>query len=253
MQAEAASDSALPAYVSDSARAGRIGWQEWVALAVMLLGVVGAIVLRPTVHMSEEHGKTDLETIVPTELGNWRLLRSGGAVVLPTPELQQMLDSTYNQVLTRTYVNELGYRIMLSLAYGGDQSDGLKAHRPEVCYQAQGFQIKALQQTTLALAGREVPAVLVSTQMSQRHEPVTYWMTMGNKVVNSGTKQKIAQISYGLRGQIPEGMLVRVSSIDPDEARAYAMQRDFLQSLGRGIGPKDLPRIFGAETPATAQ
>lgn len=253
MQADTASASALPQSASDPARASRIGWPEWVALAVMLLGVVAAIVLRPTVHMSEEHGRTDLETMVPSELGGWRLLRSGGALVLPSPELQQMLDTTYNQVLTRTYVNDKGYRIMLSLAYGGDQSDGLKAHRPEVCYQAQGFQIKSLQQTALTLAGREVPAVHVSTQMGRRFEPVTYWMTMGNKVVNSGTKQKIAQISYGLRGLIPEGMLVRVSSIDVDEGRAYAMQKDFLESLGQGIGPKDLPRVFGAEATAPAQ
>lgn len=58
-----------------------------------------------------------------------------------TPELANNLDKLYSQTLTRTYINNDGYRIMLSVAYGENQlsSDVTQVHRPEFCYVAQGF------------------------------------------------------------------------------------------------------------------
>ena len=38
-----------------------------------------------------------------------------------------------------------GRQIMLSIAYGEDQRDGMKLHYPEVCYPAQGFQSRSFQ------------------------------------------------------------------------------------------------------------
>lgn len=45
------------------------------------------------------------------------------------PQTQELLDKLYSQILTRTYVNAKGYRIMLSLAYGSDQRGALQAHK----------------------------------------------------------------------------------------------------------------------------
>ena len=39
---------------------------------------------------------------------------------------------------------------MLSMAYGDDQRGGLQAHRPEVCYPAQGFKLGKVEDGSLS-------------------------------------------------------------------------------------------------------
>ena len=61
------------------------------------------------------------------------------------PGQKALLDRLYEQQLSRTYENAQGYRIMLSIAYGGNQRDELELHKPEVCYVAQGFVLQDKQ------------------------------------------------------------------------------------------------------------
>jgi hypothetical protein len=60
----------------------------------------------------------------------------------------------------------------------------------------------------------------MASKLAQRHEPVTFWFVVGEHVAVSGQQQKIAQLRYGVQGLIPDGMLVRVSSIDRDTEAA---------------------------------
>ena len=62
---------------------------------------------------------------------------------------EAIINKIYNQTLTRTYINPRGDRIMLSIAYGRDQSDALQMHKPELCYPAQGFRLLNNQRGTL--------------------------------------------------------------------------------------------------------
>ena len=203
-----------------------------------------AYVARPTVHLADTLGKPDLETLFPKNFGTWRIdVRS--PIILPAPDVQAKLDTIYNQVLSRSYVNDAGQRIMLSVAYGGDQSDGTRAHRPEVCYPAQGFQIVANKVVTAHVAGRAIPARVLMTRLGVREEPITYWVTVGDRVTTSGTEQKLAQISFGMRGVVPDGMLIRVSSIDPDRDHALALQAEFIARLGEAVPEAQRDRVFG--------
>ena len=79
-----------------------------------------------------------------------------------------------------------------------------------------------------------------------RSEPVIYWVAVGDQVVTTGIGQKLAQMRYGLRGVIADGMLIRVSSIDADMNRAHALQARFLEDLSLTLDAKALDRVFGA-------
>jgi len=220
----------------------------------LMLGMAGAAALAhvgvPTKKIADQW-ETDLEKMFPTQFGDWQVDRSM-PVILPAPDVQAKLDAIYNQVLARTYVNRRsGERVMLSVAYGGDQSDGMSVHLPEVCYPAQGFAVSSRRSDVLSLAGRSVPAQRLITHLGQRHEPVTYWLTLGETVAAGRTQRKIAQMRYGFRGLIPDGMLIRVSSIDRDAARAFALQDAFLSALISGIPSEILSRIIGT-LPAAA-
>lgn len=214
----------------------------------ILLGAVGAValarVMRPSIHMTDTLGKPDLEAIFPREFADWRV-DARASMVLPSPETQALLDSIYNQTLTRTYINARGQRIMLSVAYGGDQSDATRAHLPEVCYPAQGFQISQNFAGQLMLGGRVVPVRHLMSNQSNRYEPITYWLVVGDRVTVSRTDQKLAQFSLGLKGLIPDGMLVRVSNIDVDMVRGHQLQAGFLQDLAAAFPAAARDRVFG--------
>ena len=56
----------------------------------------------------------------------------------------------------------------------------------------------------------------MTTSLRPRNEPVTYWLTVGDQVITNKFDKRIAEIRLGLTGQIPDGLLFRVSSIDND-------------------------------------
>jgi EpsI family protein len=135
---------------------------------------------------------------------------------------------------------------MLSIAYGGDQSDTMAVHKPEVCYPAQGFQI--LKSPTVGFFSTDEGSIpvkrLVATQ-GQRIEPITYWTTVGDTVSVSGMERKLQQLKYGLTGKIPDGLLFRVSSIQADDAKAYQTQDAFTRGLLKAMTPSGRQRIIG--------
>jgi EpsI family protein len=182
--------------------------------------------------------------LFPKTFGDWRI-DDRQPVQLVSPDQLAMINRIYNQTLSRTYVNVRGDRIMLSVAYGGDQSDAARAHRPEVCYPAQGFEIIANQVARLALPSRALPVRQLMARQGGRLEPITYWMTVGERIALSGTQQKLAQLTYSTRGLVPDGMLVRVSSIDADKDKAYIAHAGFISQLSQGMAQGPKARVFG--------
>lgn len=220
--------------------------KAFVAALVMCAGSALGLVARPTDRIADRGPKVMLETLFPGQFNEWRIDTSL-PVVLPSPDAQAVLDRIYNQTLARTYVNGQGQRIMLSVAYGGDQSDNMAVHKPEVCYPAQGFEVLKSNDTSLRLAGRDVPARRLLTRLGGRVEPLTYWITVGDRVPGaSGFRQKFAQLGYGLRGSIPDGMIVRVSSIDRQAEAAWALQSRFLDELIAALPEDRRSRVVGA-------
>lgn len=209
--------------------------------ALMFAAAAGAIVARPTIKAAADD--ISLALIVPKQFGVWREVPI--AVQMVNPQTQELLDKLYSEILTRTYVNPAGYRIMLSLAYGSDQRGSLQAHKPEVCYPAQGFTVHRNEATVLKTAHGEIPARRLYTTLGQRHEPVTYWFTVGDKASPSQWEKRLVEMRFALTGRIPDGMLFRVSSIDIDGKRAQAMQDEFIRELVESVSPTARKRLSG--------
>lgn len=219
-----------------------------VLLLTALMGVAAGAgeLMRPTQRLSDQKPRITLEQQVPEAFGEWKLDRSIRPVV-PDPSLQAMLDVLYSQTLARTYINARGQRVMLSIAYGSDQSNEATAvHRPEFCYSAQGFRVRGAGTDSLAIGGTQVPVARLVAQLGQRVEPITYWVTLDEAATLPGVGRKLQQIRYGLQGQIPDGMLVRVSSISPVLDESFAMQRRFLEQLHAAVPAAVRTRYFGS-------
>lgn len=216
-------------------------------LLLSLASAAGAVAWRPTQRLADTRPRVDLETLFPKAFGDWRVDERTPALLV-SPDQKALLDKIYNQTLARTYVNSRGERIMLSVAYGGDQSDATRAHRPEVCYPAQGFQILSSRDGPIDIGSRRLRVRQLVSRQGGRVEPITYWIMVGEHVTLSGTEQKLAQLSYSTRGIVPDGMLVRVSSIDQDTTKAYALQQRFIAGMARAIAANEQSMVIGRPT-----
>ncbi|MBA4261280.1 MAG: EpsI family protein [Comamonadaceae bacterium] len=220
--------------------------KKFIIMALMVASALGAPMLRATTSLADQRPPIDLENMVPRQFGEWRE-QTGLAMQLVDPELQASVDRLYSSTLSRTYINRDGYRIMVSIAYGKDQSDALQVHKPEICYPAQGFQLEAKERIALDMPERSLPATRLRTHMGQRFEPITYWIVLGDQVTRGGVDKKLKEMRYSLlQRTMPDGMLVRLSSIDRDTAKAYQTQADFASAMVGAIAPENRSRFAGA-------
>ncbi|MBP6902243.1 MAG: EpsI family protein [Burkholderiaceae bacterium] len=220
---------------------------RWKSALVALLAVLSALVAhawRPTQHLADMRPKLDLAQLFPRSFAGWTE-DTRGPVQLVSPDQQAVLNKIYNQTLSRTYVNAAGERVMLSVAYGGDQSDGTRAHRPDVCYPSQGFQIRSDKDGLLPVGDQQIRTRLLVAQQGARIEPITYWLVVGERVALSGTEQKLAQLRYSTKGIVPDGMLVRVSTIDANTTHAYSVHQRFIQGMAGAMQGANYGRVFG--------
>jgi EpsI family protein len=212
--------------------------------SLMTAAACVGVAARPSSKAAGSGPRYVLEKIVPTQFGSWREVPQEGAQVV-NPQTQELLNKLYSQILSRTYVNAEGYRVMLSLAYGDDQRADLTAHKPEVCYPAQGFQLHSNHEGEVTTPFGRISARRLNTSLGNRKEPVTYWFTVGDRAIRDKFDQRIVEIRLGLTGQIPDGLLFRVSSIDGTPAHAYAEQDKFVRDLLKALPAQDRLRLSG--------
>ncbi len=204
-----------------------------------------SVVMKPNHRAAEFLPPIDLEKQVPTRFGSWQI-DTGVLPILPSPDVQALLNTIYNQTLARTYVDAAGQRIMLSIAYGSDQgTDATAAHRPEFCYTAQGFSVGSMSQAEVAIAKRKIVVRRLVGRLNARTEPITYWVTLNDSAVLPGVRRKVKQIQLGLQGQIPDGMLVRVSNISVVAEQSYLAHVSFLNEMAAAMAPAIVDRYFG--------
>ncbi len=216
-----------------------------IVIGLFMFAAVGmALALKPTAKLADGEPEINLETLIPKQLGDWKIDET--IVMLIAPDQQKALENVYSQTLSRTYINSAGKRIMLSLAYGGSHGEGMQLHRPENCYPAQGFHLVTdTQAVILPTQYGELSVNRLVAAQGPRNEPITYWAVVGDQHTQFGWRMKLDQMRYTLTGSIPDGMLVRVSSIDRDQTGAYEIQSDFIQALLASMNDIERARITG--------
>ncbi len=221
--------------------------RAFVLAACMGGASLAAWALTPTRYWSDHVAKVKYATLFPPAFGDWVLAPEQLTMVI-NPQQQQTLDAIYDEIVNKVYIDRAsGRRMMVSLAYGNNQSRATQVHKPEVCYPAQGFAIVNMAKVELDVgAGVPLPVMRVVTQMGRRHEPLTYWIRAGDRVVRGAVEQNLARVSLGLRGYIPDGMLFRVSEINPDTTASFALQDRFLREFLAQLPPAARESLVGS-------
>ncbi len=206
---------------------------------------VGAMLATPKPQVTSESQMPDLERLVPLSFGHWVVDKSVVPLTV-SPEVAQTLNTIYDRMLSRTYINPQGQRVMLSIAYGANQSRALQLHKPEVCYASQGFRVSNIKLGQWQVGNATVPTMhLVGTQ-GARIEPVTYWMRIGDDIARGWFEQNRVRLKYGTRGQIPDGVLFRLSNISNAPDASYEIQRLFAQEMLGAMQPAAREVFVGA-------
>lgn len=214
-------------------------------LMMMMLAALLAWSARPTVRLADQGVALDLEALVPHQFSGWELDERQSAAVV-NPQTGEMQSRIYQQVLSRTYIQRsTGRSVMLSIAYGENQSRSNDLHVPDVCYPASGFRLEQSRQGTIRFAHSEIPVRRLIAQRLQRREPLTYWTIIGDQIAAGSIETKLLALSYGLRGTVPDGMIVRVSSLGLGDDEAFVLQQEFVEALLGSLPAEGRKRLAG--------
>jgi len=174
-------------------------------------------------------GHDQLDKIVPLRIGGWSYETASGLVLPPPDQLARLL---YDQQVTRSYSSPDQLPVMLLMAYGSSQGGMLQIHRPEICYPASGFHLTETRITSIPLAnGHSLASRSFSANSDTRVEQVLYWTRIGDMVPTSWSGQRVAVIRSNLTGSIPDGLLVRLSTVSADPVQAQATLKLFATTM----------------------
>lgn len=217
------------------------------AMAMMLSAVATAEYLRPTAYWADHQGEPKYASIVPTEFGNWQEMPYGAQAVID-PVQENNLRRIYSQTFARAYLHKpTGRVIMLSIAYGRDQSNDTQLHTPDMCYPSQGF--KVIERSTSDIPTRfgPIPAVrLVTTMGDARQEPLTYFVRVGEGLTHGSKDRNIERIRLAIKGFKTDGMLYRVSEITRRDD-AFELQNQFIQDFMQAISDSNRKYFLGRQ------
>jgi EpsI family protein len=204
--------------------------------------------LRPAPRGVLSHAGPSLDDLIPARFGVWALDRDAASFVRAADRRGRQT-AIYDQVLERTFLHPSGQRVMLSLAYLGAQSSDMQLHRPEVCYRAGGFRVGEPSAARLQLDGRTLPVTRLVAEMPGRPEPITYWTVVGGRAGEATVLPWSERLHRALQREDAEGVLVRISSIDPQAERAYALHGEFAADLARALAPDRRDFVLGLRHP----
>lgn len=170
-----------------------------------------------------------LGELVGRSIGPWSAVNVGG-VVTASEEVEDK--DGYDQLLTRVYQAPGLPTVMLLIAYGSTQGGTLQLHRPETCYPGQGFGLSSFQDAAFRFpAGLDVQARRFTATRDDRVERLTYWTRIGRDFPLDTAGEYAAIMRGVLRGAVPDGILVRLSTIGVGDVVADRAIDRFAQGM----------------------
>ena len=180
------------------------------------------------------------EDLVPETFGDWIEISRNG-VVLPPPDT--LRDRLYDNLVTRVYQKPDTPPVMMLLAYNNEQNGVVQVHRPEVCYPVGGFQLSETEKIELPVGSHTIPANIFTAESASRIEQVVYFTRMGSSFPRTWIDQRVSVMNANLAGEIPDGMMMRVSVLEIGQQKAKPLLTDFTREF-INASPRQLQKLL---------
>jgi EpsI family protein len=204
-------------------------------LGATMLAASGLAAARIPVPNRPPLTKQAFEAMIPKVIGEWTYLSSSG-LVLPPPDA--LSDRIYDDLVTRIYQRADGASMMLLIAYNNKQDGVVQIHRPEICYPAGGYTLSPTDDVDLQIGPQAIlPCQAFAASSNVRDESILYWSRLGTAFPRRWSEQRWAVAQANLNGIIPDGLLVRVSTLGGDLAGTLPIMQQFVQQLARTANP----------------
>ena len=169
---------------------------------------------------------------------------------LVVPPADQLRDQIYAQLLTRVYTAAAHPAIMLLVAQSPGQDGVLQIHRPEVCYPAGGYRLTNFRRHEIVLGpDRALPTRVFTAIGPDRTEQLLYWTRIGVDLPTTWLEQRAAVAKANLRGDIPDAVLTRISTVSNDPATLTSLDL-FAKELVAASSPTIRSVLTGQATSA---
>lgn len=221
--------------------------QHWLAVLFMAFCFLFAWWLTPHVTWFAHIGSPQFEKVIPKQFGDWVEVTDALSTAIVDPEQQDALNNLYTQTVGRTYLHKpSGRTVMLSVAYGDNQTFSKQLHRPESCYSSQGFKIESMHEEVLKTPVFPISVRRMTASRSSSLEQVTYFIRIGDKVI-SGPPSALnyARMGMGLKGYISDGLLFRISEVSDDAKLSNQLNDQFINDLLKAISPEQQAILIG--------
>jgi EpsI family protein len=221
---------------------------HWLAVFFMATYFGFAWWLTPHATWFEHIGSPQFDKVIPKQFGDWVEVSDAIDSAIVDPELQDALNHLYTQTVSRTYLHKpSGRQVMLSVAYGDNQTFSKQLHRPESCYSSQGFNIESLNEDVLKTLSFPISVRRMTASRNSTLEQVTYFIRIGDKVI-SGPPSALnyARMGMGLKGYIADGLLFRISEVSDDVKLSNQLNDLFIIDLLKVLNPEQIAMFIGS-------
>jgi len=215
--------------------------RAYICAAVLLLSFGLLQMFEPSARTEPTH---NINTALPDAFDTW--VRAEYLGLAPAKVIAPAEAGDGVRVSEAIYFGSNNERVMVSLSYAPNQFDSrFTAHRPEYCYKAQGFSTGKSQDSALTLANQELAVRSLKASKGPRQETITYWMTLSGETVLPGLSRMAAQLSHAVQGEVPDGYLVRVSTIHNDQEHAFRINQRFLEAWTNSLDSSWRAQLVG--------
>lgn len=227
---------------------------QFILLVCMVIAVLLSMLLTPKIDLSKRLAADTFLTQVPEQFGDWERVPSRTMAIdlYQKTDGERTTDNPYDDTFIQSYRNSSGHIIELAIAYGALQRQEVKIHRPDLCYYAQGYEVQSLVPETFALATlkQSIAGQRMQVSSGEQQQLVSYWMRVGDLFSQNAWQTRLYLIKQGLSGNVPDGVLVRVSSVmDGDNKRHLAAEhQSFLDALIKAVHQTPIePLLIGSK------
>lgn len=218
----------------------RITRYSALAIAAGLLLVSSLLLVEGREYLTVKTPQPDLERIISEHPDGWKPL-SGQSV---DSEWSKSLQASYDLVTTRLYQHVNGNSVSVLMTWS---QDGISrpGHLQQVCYQVSGSEISTPKYVTIATKAGKQDGIAFTARHGNQIEDVMYWRITGGKtdlsrdnvmfLLFSYRLDKLARLTRSLLGNMPDNLMVRVSSLrhTPDQPATAHLDyiREYLETL----------------------